>query len=219
VAHEIRNPLSSIKGIASYFRDKYGKQADDDDMAGVMIEEVERMSRVITELLDFAKPAALCPVPSSVNDLLAHSVRLVSQEAMARNIDIRMNLPEFPLMTIMDPDRLAQCLLNIYLNAFQAMDKGGGLTITGFVRNDAIVVEVRDTGKGIGPDDLVRIFDPYFTTKPRGTGLGLAIVHKIMDAHGGSVKVRSEVGKGSVFSLILPLKTAAGGPHARTENA
>jgi len=209
VAHEIRNPLSSIKGIASYYKGKFADGSEDQEMAGVMIEEVDRLGRVISELLEFARPTDLNCRPSDVNALLAHSTRLVQQDATAKNVQIRLQAPSATLEAELDPDRLTQCLLNIYLNALQAMDDGGRLTISSYpIDEDTFAIDVKDSGPGIPADDLNAVFDPYFTTKSKGTGLGLAIVHKIIEAHQGQIKVRSTLGEGTVFTLILPRKTA-----------
>jgi two-component system sensor histidine kinase HydH len=205
VAHEIRNPLSSIKGIASYYKSKFKEGSEDREMAGVMIEEVDRLSRVISELLEFARPPMLKPQTMLVNDLLAHSVRLVQQEAAAKNVDVQLNPCPGPAMADVDPDRLTQCLLNLYLNALQAMENGGRLAIASSIGNGTLRIDIKDNGAGISAEELNKIFDPYFTTKPKGTGLGLAIVHKIIDAHDGSIKVRSAPVQGSVFTIYLPL--------------
>jgi two-component system sensor histidine kinase HydH len=208
VAHEIRNPLSSIKGIASYYKDKFEDGSEDKEMAGVMIEEVDRLSRVISELLEFARPTKLNLKPSNLNELLKHSARLIEQEATAKNVQVQMDLNPDSVRADVDPDRLTQCFLNLYLNALQVMENGGQLTIRSSTRgDDSVVIDIKDNGAGISPDDLGKIFDPYYTTKPKGTGLGLPIVHKIIEAHQGQVKVRSTVGQGTVFSIILPLKT------------
>ena len=207
VAHEIRNPLSSIKGIASYFRSKSETNRDDREAADVMIQEVDRLNRTITELLEFARPTELRTRVTDLADLLKHSTRLVQQDAAANKISIRLDLPPKPASADIDPDRLSQCLLNLYLNSIQAMEKGGELNIqlTEETRN-TIGINVSDTGKGILPADLKKIFDPYFTSKPSGTGLGLAIVHKIITAHKGRIQVQSKPGKGTQFTIILPLK-------------
>lgn len=206
VAHELRNPLSSIKGIASYYKSTFEEGSEEKKMAGVMIEEVDRLSRVISELLEFARPASLSRKASNIDELVTHSTRLVWQEAAAKNIEIQLDLNTGGTEARVDPDRLTQCLLNLYLNAFQAMKDGGRLSIVSTVRDgDSVVIDIRDTGPGIPAEDQSKIFDPYFTTKPKGTGLGLPIVHKIIEAHQGQVKVRSAVGQGTVFSIILPL--------------
>jgi two-component system sensor histidine kinase HydH len=209
VAHEIRNPLSSIKGTASYYKNKFEDGSEDKEMAGVMIEEVDRLSRVISELLEFAGPAKLNQKPSNMNELIEHSTRLVHQEATAKNIQIQLNLTSDSTEADVDSDRLTQCLLNLYLNAMQAMENGGQLVITSSIKDDVTVaIDIKDSGSGMSEDDLSKIFDPYFTTKPKGTGLGLPIVHKIIEAHQGQIKVRSARGQGTAFSIILPLKTA-----------
>ncbi len=207
VAHEIRNPLSSIKGIASYYKNKFEDGSQDREMAGVMIEEVDRLSRVISELLEFARPATLNLKPTDVNQLLEHAVRLIQAEAAAKKVEIQRHLSPDRVPARVDPDRLTQCFLNLYLNALQAMEDGGRLTIASAVEaGDRVVIDIEDTGPGIAAKDLGQIFDPYFTTKPKGTGLGLAIVHKIVEAHRGQIKVRSTTGQGTVFSLTLPLR-------------
>jgi two-component system sensor histidine kinase HydH len=209
VAHEIRNPLSSIKGIASYYKGKFADGSEDKEMAGVMVEETDRLNRVISELLEFARPSKLNLKLSDLNELLKHSALLVQQEAAAKNIQIHLNLTSGSVETEVDPDRLTQCFLNLYLNALQAMKNGGQLTVASATNNDGSVsIDIKDNGSGIPADDLGKIFDPYFTTKPKGTGLGLAIVHKIVEAHQGQIKARSIIGQGTIFSIILPLKTA-----------
>ena len=207
VAHEIRNPLSSIKGIATYFKNKSDQNSDDEEMAGVMIEEVERLNRVISELLEFARPTELKLKSTDVNSLIEHSVRLIEKEASDKNIDIKLDLSQQPVSAQIDSDRFSQCLLNLYLNALQAMGKGGQLSIKDSLTDDnLIVIEIRDTGSGIKVENLNQIFDPYYTTKTKGTGLGLAIVHKIVEAHNGSIKVRSISGQGTSFIITVPAK-------------
>lgn len=208
VAHEIRNPLSSIKGIASYFRAKFDEESDDKEAAGVMIREVDRLNRVITELLDFARPPQINRRMVNLNDLINHSLRLLYQEALSKKVSIDFHNSESPIMIQVDPDRLSQCLLNLCLNALQAMTNGGRLAIAAFCAEDSrIRIDVKDTGHGIRPEHMGMIFNPYFTTKTKGTGLGLAIVYKIVEAHGGFISVRSNPGKETVFSITLPQRS------------
>jgi two-component system sensor histidine kinase HydH len=206
IAHEIRNPLSSIKGLATYFKTKYAQEAEDREAAGVMVEEVDRLNRVISELLEFARPSQLTFKPTDVNQLLRHSVRLIEQDGHQKEIRIHLSgEKDLPLIRL-DADRFTQCLLNLYLNSIQAMGPGGSL----FIRpsydpeKQRLFIEVEDTGSGIEPALVSKIFDPYFTTKTTGTGLGLAIVHKIIEAHNGTIHVRSAPGKGTIFTLMLP---------------
>ncbi|UCG21383.1 MAG: PAS domain S-box protein [Deltaproteobacteria bacterium] len=206
VAHEIRNPLSSVKGFATYFRDRLKDSPRDRDTATTMIQEVERLDRVIGQLLEFARPSTLKIKPVRINDLIQHSLKLIEGDARSKGIevkvDIPLDLPDVP----MDGDRINQVLLNLYLNGLQAMD-GGGLLEVKVSRDDVrklTTITVSDNGRGIEAADQERIFDPYFTTKPDGTGLGLAIVHKILDAHGGSIKVRSQTTEGTAVTITLP---------------
>jgi two-component system sensor histidine kinase HydH len=205
VAHEIRNPLSSIKGLASFFADQFEYGSDSQEAAVVMVQEVDRLNRVITELLDFARPTDLKRKSTDLASLVTRSLRLIRQEAANQNITINLQ-PEDDICPVrIDPDRMAQCLLNLYLNAIQAMENSGTLTVRISVDNDQYVhITVSDTGRGIHPEKLDKIFDPYFTTKKTGTGLGLAIVHKIVEAHQGQMKVKSTPGQGTSFTVIIP---------------
>jgi two-component system sensor histidine kinase HydH len=207
IAHEIRNPLSSIKGVATYFGNRFAETVEDKELAGVMVREVDRLNRVISELLEFARPSELKLKPTNINELLEHSVRLIQQDAKSNNIEIDLSVGDDLPSVLLDPDRFSQALLNLYLNGIQAMDEGGMLSVKStHGKNGEIKVEITDTGKGIDLDDVNKVFDPYFTTKSKGTGLGLAIVHKIVEAHHGEIKIRSTPGKGTVFTLLIPLK-------------
>ena len=204
VAHEIRNPLSSIKGLASYFGGKFDEGSEDRETADVLEREADRLNRVVSQLLDFARPSDVKMKNSNVNRLIDHSVSLVRQDAKMKNIAILTekdeNLPEIPL----DRDRIAQCLLNLYLNSIAAMDEGGALTVRSMKGpGNGVIIEVEDVGRGIESRDMNRIFDPYFTTKASGTGLGLAIVHKIIESHGADISVKSAPGRGTVFTISL----------------
>ena len=219
VAHEIRNPLSSIKGLATYFAGKFAEGSPDRDAAQVMTQEVDRLNRAIGELLAFARPSDLNVRRSDINALLRHSLQLVQQDAAAKQIELVQELSPALCDALIDPDRLAQCLLNLYLNAIQSMPGGGRLTVAS-TRADArhVRIVIADTGCGIAPGDMDKIFNPYFTTKPNGTGLGLAIVYKIIEAHDGRIQVESTPGQGTRFALTLPCAEAAAGEEADEGN-
>lgn len=206
VAHEIRNPLSSIKGFATYFRERYRDNADDAGTADIMIQEVDRLNRVITQLLDFARPLELVKKSVSIKEIIRHSLKTVENQAGRKSIEIKTDLPMEDQTVMLDQDRIMQVLLNLYLNAFSAMEQGGVLSVGASLSDGMIRVEIRDTGTGIAKEDIGRIFDPYFTTRPSGTGLGLAIVHKIVEAHGGEITVSSIKGEGTTVAVYLPLK-------------
>ena len=187
VAHELRNPLSSIKGYATYFGGRFPEGSADREAAQVMVKEVER--------------------------LIGDTLRLIGQDAANHKVAIRFDAPEVLPDVAIDPDRMRQVILNLCLNGLEAMPDGGELFLSLHPEPDALRLEIRDTGVGIAPDALPHIFDPYFTTKGQGTGLGLATVHKIMEAHGGSISVTSEPGQGAVFRLLLPLGGEGGKVH------
>ena len=204
VAHEIRNPLSSIKGLTTFFADQFPDGSEAKAAAGVMIQEVDRLNRAITELLDLTRPTDLKCRPTELAPLLTRSLQLISQDAADRNVRIHSEIAEPACAAVIDPDRINQCLLNLYLNAIQAMRGGGDLTVACTTRERQVQITVKDTGAGIAAEDIGRIFDPYFTTKSKGTGLGLAVVHKIVAAHHGSVDVESRPGMGTAVTLRLP---------------
>lgn len=207
VAHEIRNPLSSIKGFATYFKQRYQDVPEDQQTADIMIQEVDRLNRVVNQLLEFSRPVSVSPKPTSFKDLMADSLKLIHQQAQDKQIAVNTlnsaNIDEIHI----DPDRINQVLLNLYLNAIEAMEPGGKLQIEISDReeNDGLNIQISDTGHGIPAEDLPKIFDPYFTTKSSGTGLGLAIAHNIVEAMGGTIEVKSRTGKGTTFTLRLPI--------------
>ncbi len=191
VAHEIRNPLSSIKGFATILVSKLGN-------------EVDRLNRVVTELLDFARPTELHKRPVPCRELIDHTLSLIEGDALHQGIRVESSVRPETLQAEIDPDRFAQVLLNLYLNALQAMESGGSLSIGATAHEGQITIAVSDTGTGIPPENIPHIFDPYFTTKPRGVGLGLANVHKLVEAHGGHIEVASTPGQGTAFHIMLP---------------
>jgi two-component system sensor histidine kinase HydH len=206
VAHEIRNPLSSIKGFATYFKEKYRDRPEDRETAEIMVQEVERLNRVISQLLEFARPTSVHKKPSSVQALIQHSLHMIRRQATDKNIQVVSRLPEEIPEIQADPDKVNQVLLNLYLNSLEAMGSGGTLLVDlrKAAGRDGVEISVSDTGTGIKREDLAQIFDPYFTTRSSGTGLGLAIVHNIMEAHQGEIRVESEPGKGTKVTLYFP---------------
>ena len=206
IAHEIRNPLSSIKGFATYFRERYKEVPEDQRTAEIMVQEVDRLNRVIGQLLEFARPMTIQKKPSSIQTVIQHSLKMIEREAQVKNIKINARLsPEIKNVSI-DPDRINQVLLNLYLNSIEAMEDEGTLSVqlSWDENSQRTKIAVSDTGVGIKKEDLVHIFDPYFTTRQSGTGLGLAIVHKIVESHRGEVRVESEPGKGTTVTIFLP---------------
>ena len=207
VAHEIRNPLSSIKGFATYLGARHNNDQDR-EAARAMTGEVDRLNRVVSELLDFARPSNLRIAPASLDDILRRALRLVEPDISAKNIDLRFEPSGlFPSpMVAVDAERITQALLNLFLNAVQATDPDGSLSVAVLPpEGDRMAVVIADSGRGMPPDVLAQIFSPYFTTKASGTGLGLSIVHKIVEDHNAEIKVASAEGQGTTVTLWLPL--------------
>lgn len=203
---EIRNPLSSIKGLAKYFAERTPAGGESHELAQVMAKEADRLNRVVSELLELVKPAHLTLQTVNLNDIITHSLNLVSQDAQSREIQLRFTANETLKRIQADPDRLTQVLLNLYLNAIHAIGRQGTISVEAKESGtDRVIITVTDSGKGIAPDQLEAIFTPYFTTKADGTGLGLAVVQNIIEQHGGAIKVKSIEGKGAVFTIWLPV--------------
>jgi two-component system, NtrC family, sensor histidine kinase HydH len=207
VAHEIRNPLSSIKGFATYFGERYKDVPEDKNTAQIMVSEVERLNRVITQLLDFARPVDIKKERLDIRTVINHSTKMIERNASEHNIRVMVDIaPGIPHISF-DTDRMNQVFLNLFLNSIEAMENGGELLVKADYDPDMEMVRitVSDTGKGISPSDLGNIFDPYFTTKQSGTGLGLAIVHRIIESHNGEIKVESNQDVGTNVIIALPL--------------
>jgi len=208
MAHELRNPLSSIRGFTQLFRKK-AAAAHDTSMcqyADLVISEVDRLNTVITSMLDFSRPVEAQIERCALQPLIENTLRLIKSDAQSRHVTTTAAIaPNLPLLMI-DRNLITQALLNLCINALDAMPDGGDLTITAVVERGAWVrISVRDTGKGIPKQLRSQIFEPFFTTKSNGTGLGLASVDNIIAEHGGSIRVDSEMGRGTVFHIELPL--------------
>lgn len=205
LAHEIRNPLSSIKGFATYFRERLKDTPEDSRSADIMVGEVDRLNRVITQLLELSRPAQPEAQRLEMVSLANEVIEIVTHRAQESGVKMIADIALAELAVQGDGDQLRQVLLNLFLNAIEAMETGGTVTVrldrppSGGAR-----IVVADTGSGITAENLPHIFDPYFTTKPAGTGLGLAIVHKIIEAHGGDIHVASKPGEGTEVTITLP---------------
>jgi two-component system sensor histidine kinase HydH len=206
VSHEIRNPLSSLKGFATYFKERYHDVPENQQISNLMIQEVDRLNRVVGQLHEFARPITVSKKPIPIKAFLESSLKMVERQASEANITIKTDFDLELKEVLIDPDRINQVLLNLYLNAIDSMDDGGLLTVA-LLENEkksGIEIKITDTGTGISKSDLGHIFDPYFTTKPTGTGLGLAIVHNIMESHGGDINIESRLGQGTGVTIFIP---------------
>lgn len=210
VAHEIRNPLNSIKGFIQYFQKKLQLDQEDFRYTELMLTEVDRLNRVISKLLAYSKPREPRLAVRAVDEILDHCVKVVEREATEAGVEIvRPSRSNGVPLVLMDTDQMTQVFLNLLINAVEASGKGGRIEV-GYDIDESgrPVVFVQDSGPGIERENLDKIFDPFFSTKKKGTGLGLAIVKSIIEGHGGEIEVDSEPGKGTRF--LITLKTYEG---------
>ncbi len=219
MAHEIRNPLGALAGAMQMLRKDLQADETSQRLMDIAVREATRLDGIITEFLQYARPPALNLNEYDLNKVLAETIDLVQHEARARkNITISAMPGAGALPAQVDQDQMKQVFWNLATNAFDAMPQGGQLTITtgcrkvDVVGKKAEVVEVsfQDTGEGIPKHNLDKIFLPFFTTKKRGSGLGLAAVHRIVDLHGGWIKVESQEGEGTRFVVCVPCSADSG---------
>jgi two-component system, NtrC family, sensor histidine kinase HydH len=206
LAHEIRNPLGSIKGAAQVLRSE-AESVEHQNLLDVITEEVNRLNRVVSQFLDYARPNTSEMQPRSVNAVIEKALAMIEADSRASRIEIHWELhPHLPPIP-MDQEQIHQVILNIALNAVEAMPEGGTLTVRtsliGSDAGDAVGIAIRDTGHGIPREALRQIFTPFFTTKERGVGLGLAVCERIIRSHGGKIRVKSIPGQGTIFLIRL----------------
>lgn len=210
VAHEIRNPLSSIKGYATYFKQKFSENSEDREAADVMLNEANRLNRVISDLLSLSAQGSLKLKPIDLTLVATHVTRLLRQNAKSRKISVETRFAARIPLVMADMEKISQALLNICLNAFDAMGEGGSLLVAISGGKNRVCLLARDTGSGIPPEIMEKIFDPYFTTKGSGTGLGLPMAHKIVREHNGEIDATSRVKTAetdgeTIFKIWLPV--------------
>jgi len=208
VAHEVRNPLNAISMGLQRLKVEFQPTDDREQyshLTDLMLGEVHRLNAIVEQFLSLARPieikAEALPVPEVLRELAA----LEDGDAKRSKVQIRVNAaPDLPPLKA-DPSHLSQVLLNLMLNGLQAMPEGGTLTLEAKTSNSSFLIAVTDTGPGIAAEDRQRIFEPYFTTKPKGTGLGLAISRRLIEAHGGKLTAADKSGAGCRFEISLPL--------------
>jgi signal transduction histidine kinase len=218
VAHEIKNPLNSIGLIIDHLRDRFApvKPVEREkflELSDNMKREVERLNKIVEGFLRSAKPSSLYRQPTDLNNLIDETVASITPEAEQQGVKIHRHYDQRLPKIAVDYHQVRQALLNLIINALQAMPDGGEIHISTAMRNDEdreVMISIRDTGHGIPPENISRLFDPYFTTKERGFGLGLSIVERIVQDHRGRIEVNSQIGNGSVFTLLFPIKNGNG---------
>jgi two-component system sensor histidine kinase HydH len=206
MAHEIRNPLNSISGYSQHLKGKFGSDTSEGKALDVIVKEVDRLNRVITELLDFSRPQDPELEPLDLSETVRSTLALIAREAASQGVTIVEDLPDKRVMVMGHADTLKQLLLNLSLNALQAMPDGGVLNLQAGIHGKLPFLKVSDTGPGIPLEKQESIFEPFYTTRESGTGLGLAIVHRIVLDHEAEIRVESSPGSGAAFIVRFPGK-------------
>jgi len=204
IAHEIRNPLGTLKGFAQYFTRSGGSDPQAQEYAELMIGEVDRLNRTVSALLQFARPREPEWVAVDLGALLKKAMTFIQADADNHQVKLNLTLPDGGLIVSADPDLLLQLLLNLLQNSLAAIAAGDQIELGVGPQGDNIRIWIRDTGKGMTATEQSQMFDPFFTTRKEGTGLGLAVVQQIVEQHKGRIEVESTEGQGTRISVILP---------------
>lgn len=207
VAHEIRNPLGGIRGYASLLHRDLEGEEHLQEMASYIIEGTKSLEKIVSAILHYSKPVQLQIQTLDLGALLKQIGKFIKVDpAFPPNVKLELHIPDAPLLAPLDAEALKGAMLNLIFNAFQAMPQGGVLTISLLKRETSCQIAVADTGIGMEEELQKNLFSPFFTTKQKGNGLGLVETQKIVQAHFGAIDVRSQIGKGTTFTLTLPLK-------------
>ena len=208
LAHEIRNPLAGIAGVL----DIVSRDLPPTSVAREVIDDAKQeaveINRILTELLDTARPRAPQFRVTDIVGTAEHAVLFARQQAVTKRIHIEFEVKDVLPPVEHDPNQINQVLLNLLLNAIQSMDKPGTIRVTLEPEDDAVRILVADEGKGISPENLPSLFRPFFTTKGHGTGLGLSLARRMVESHGGTINVESKLGEGAQFTILLPARRA-----------
>ena len=207
VAHEVNNPLAGILTCLETIRANPGNAEMRERYLALVEDGIKRIEHTVLNLLDFSRPGAIRPELTSLNDNLRHVTELVQYQLRKNHVEVDFELAQIEPIVLVDHFQMEQLFLNLILNAIEAMPRGGRLTLRTRIAGGSAVAEVRDTGTGIPEEIRDRIFDPFFSTREvgKGTGLGLSVSYNIVAAHGGTIEVESQVGKGATFRVVLPL--------------
>ena len=204
VAHAIRNPLTAIGGFARRLLKKDPADNTTNRYLRIIIGEIDRLETLLTEILDFVRPRELNMRGVCINDILEHTLEVLSDELQRRDIvAVKEYAAELPLVNV-DADQFKEVFLNMFRNAIDAMPEGGSLTINTLAEDQWVKITLADTGVGISDNDVEKIFHPFFTRKAKGSGLGLAICNQIISFHGGHITLRKNVAAGVIFDIYLP---------------
>ena len=206
LAHEIRNPLAGIAGVIEIVGRDLPASSPAKSVVKEIRQEITQINRILSDLLETARPRAPEIRASDLNTTIEHAVMLARQQVVSKPIQVDFKRAENLGNVEHDSGQMHQVLLNLLLNAVQAIDGTGAVRVAVFKRGDSAVITVSDTGRGIDPEHLPNIFKPFYTTKGEGTGLGLSLARRIVEEHHGRIDVASNPGKGTTFTITIPVR-------------
>jgi signal transduction histidine kinase len=213
LAHEIRNPLGSVEGAVQILRRQELPVETRQEFGDLAQREVNRLKDLLTNFLDFARPQTPKRVSTTPSQLLESVSKLAAETAKMSGVHVRVESSAAVPAVSVDPEQMKQVLLNLAINAIQAMPAGGQVLLRAVRKPESVVIEVQDEGVGIPPDDLERVFNPFVTTRADGTGLGLSIAYQIVSQHGGHIAAQRNPERGMTFRVTLPLGSEANLPQ------
>jgi signal transduction histidine kinase len=205
VVHEVNTVLTSIKLFLEMLKSKLPQAQKESRNISIILAEIERAEKLIARFFKFAKPEKAEFIKVDLNKLIKHNLEFFEYRFKKNNIEVITELSKEMIELACDPIEIEEVFSNLVHNSIDAMPKGGQLTIGSYSEGNNAVIIVSDTGIGIPPENIERVFNPFFTTKPHGTGLGLSIVHRIIEEHRGTIKITSEKGKGTSLRIELPI--------------
>ncbi len=205
VAHEIKNPLGIISGNAELLKEETSPDSEAYYLAGSILEETDRMDGILKNFMDIARPSRMEMAPNSLNSLAEKTLELTRYQYEKAGLEVVKDFREDLPPVLVDAGKLRQVILNLLLNAKEAMTGGGRLTVKTYLRDKEVILEMKDTGPGMDKETLRKAFEPFFTTRKTGSGLGLAIAQRIMKDHKGKLELESRPGKGTLARVILPV--------------
>lgn len=201
IAHEIKNPLSSLKGFTQLQQEK---DKGDEQYYPIMLNEIDRINAIVNDLLILGKPNTAIKKPKNIEEIIQYVLSVIDPHAQRKDIEIILDMKTSPVL-LCDENQLKQVFINLIKNAMEAMPEGGTVTIRNQAQNSVVQVSVIDDGCGIEPEKLAKLGEPFYTTKQGGNGLGLMVTKKIIEEHGGSIVIDSELGKGTNVTIKLPV--------------
>ncbi|MDK2821595.1 MAG: two-component system, NtrC family, sensor histidine kinase HydH [Clostridia bacterium] len=204
MAHEIRNPLTSVRGFLQLLQNKFDPESAEQEYFTIMLSELERINNIIKEFLTLSKPSEPQLKITSFSQLLNECLLLIEQEAIMNEVRLTHYIPEELPLLCLDSGQIKQVILNITSNAIHAAGSGGQVIIRSYLEGEEVVTTIEDNGSGISKEQQQLIFEPFYTTKKDGTGLGLTLSKRIIESHGGTISFTTEIGKGSKFKITLP---------------